>query len=672
MGEFQVSNHNPPNQNHLNNSNPPTTHPSGVPLTTIQWEKTPTPNVFSADLSSFSFSDVPGLHFPSLSQRGTVARFPNTPDPFQMNEEFSGDQRIAQGVATWLPPKPYKETDFSYVQIPGARDDTPDGWFQDYVHGVGGSCEVYDPPVSYWCSNATQGGGAFQFMIPSGIVLDESFLPNLSKYTPTSLNQAVVNAWRPARWENWMFEGDFDINSKTFTFNKGGFQGARGEKEGGDWFIENVFEELDSENEFFYNRSSKMLFFYVNASFTSSPDDYGVMVVPQEEGVFNILGASQSNPVKDLSIESVTITGTRHTYLTAPHSVPSGGDWALERRGAILLENTESTSIENVKINMVDGHGGQISGYNRNATFKGNHFSWVGGSAIVSWGRTDGETDEEAFSGMGGNWPRFNLIENNVAREVGHFEKQNSFYVQAKTAQSTIRNNLFFNGPRAGVNYNDGFGGGDVLEGNLIFNTCRESGDHGPFNSWDRQPFLTPVVDEDGSTAMEWRTIRSNFMIGNYQSQETVDNDDGSGYYLTEDNFLVYSSNGLKSDFGGHDNHHIGNIYAYVGSGSWGSGSCMSDGASQLDGHEDLYQNNFCVLSEGGDYGSFDASTAYPKMGDNDIYVSGEDDVGTVGLNGMALADFQAANPGVDDGSTVALLDDWEIIINKGRALLGL
>ena len=319
-------------------------------------------------------------------------------------------------------------------------------------------------------------------MIPSGVVLDESFLPNLGKYTAESLDQAVVNAWRPARWENWMFEGDFDLDSKTFTFTNGGFQGARGEKEGGDWFIENVFEELDSENEFFYNRSTKTLFFYANASIATTPDDYGVVVVPQEEGVFNVLGASQDSPVRGLSIENLEITGTRHTYLTAPHSVPSGGDWALERRGAILLENTEQTTIQNVRINMVDGHGGTISGYNRNTTFKENHFSWVGGSAIVSWGRTDDEIDEKAFSGMGENWPRWNLIEHNMVREVGHFEKQNSFYVQAKTAQSTIRNNLFFNGPRAGVNYNDKFGGGDVLEGNLIFNTCRESGDHGPFN----------------------------------------------------------------------------------------------------------------------------------------------------------------------------------------------
>jgi hypothetical protein len=35
----------------------------------------------------------------------------------------------------------------------------------------------------------------------------------------------------------------------------------------------------------------------------------------------------------------------------------------------------------------------------------------------------------------------------------------------------------------AGINFNDGFGGGDELAWNLVFSTCRNSGDHGPFNS---------------------------------------------------------------------------------------------------------------------------------------------------------------------------------------------
>ena len=47
-------------------------------------------------------------------------------------------------------------------------------------------------------------------------------------------------------------------------------------------------------------------------------------------------------------------------------------------------------------------------------------------------------------------------------------------------------------------------------------------------------------------------------------SQAAIDNDDGSAYYKTHDNVFVYGSVGLKSDFGGHDNWHYRNLYAFT------------------------------------------------------------------------------------------------------------
>ena len=80
--------------------------------------------------------------------------------------------------------------------------------------------------------------------------------------------------------------------------------------------------------------------------------------------------------------------------------------------------------------------------------------------------------------------PRFATVTENFCHEIGLYQKQSSCFFQAVSAQNTITNNLFFNGPRAMVNFNDGFGGGHELGNNLIFNTCRESSDHGAFNSW--------------------------------------------------------------------------------------------------------------------------------------------------------------------------------------------
>ena len=93
----------------------------------------------------------------------------------------------------------------------------------------------------------------------------------------------------------------------------------------------------------------------------------------------------------------------------------------------------------------------------------------------------------------------------------------------------------------------------------------RESKDHGPYNSWDRVPYITNLRYGRPSIVPADRQIHHNFVIANYNSEGAIDTDDGSAYYRTHHNFFAYGANGLKSDFGGHDNHHVRNIYAYVG-----------------------------------------------------------------------------------------------------------
>ena len=220
----------------------------------------------------------------------------------------------------------------------------------------------------------------------------------------------------------------------------------------------------------------------------------------------------------------------------------------------------------------------------------------------------------------------------------------------AKTAQSTIIGNVFFNGPRAGINANDGFGGGDEIAHNLVFSTCRESGDHGPFNSWDRQPFLTTVRTGEPSMQMQWREIHHNFFIDNYSPQEDVDNDDGSAYYHTHHNFLVYGNNGMKNDFGGHDNLQHDNIYAYVG---------KAIGISpQLPGHQDQFFENKVVLT-GTDLGDFACTgNATLIIHDNAYYTAS----GNLTEYGMPLSSWQAR--GGDKGSKISSLpSDSEILL---------
>mmetsp|Transcript_34796 Transcript_34796/g.91091 ORF Transcript_34796/g.91091 Transcript_34796/m.91091 type:complete len:314 (+) Transcript_34796:205-1146(+) len=309
-----------------------------------------------------------------------------------------------------------------------------------------------------------------------------------------------------------------------------------------------------------------------------------------------------------------------------------------------------------------------LSGYSRNATISDNEFHLVGENGVVSWGYTADYPDAkrevpipptQGPDATDGNHPQYTVIQGNLFHEIGHFQKQVSCYFHAQSQLSTLRNNICFNGPRAGVNYNDGMGGGDLLEANIIFGMVRETQDHGAFNSWDRQPFL---VERDGKQVFEplYREITKNLWINNYNPQEAVDNDDGSCWYETHHNVFPLSVGGLKNDFGGHDNHHHNNLY-------YNRGSCMG-ACAQKEGHEDAFYNNTCILAANSpSYARFSQAidgTSYPIMHDNRVYTLD----GKATESGKDIAAWQAQ--GHDLGTTVGVIPSDDVIIAEAKSIL--
>ena len=153
--------------------------------------------------------------------------------------------------------------------------------------------------------------------------------------------------------------------------------------------------------------------------------------------------------------------------------------------------------------------------------------------------------------------------------------------------------------------------------------------------------------------------------VNDYNSQEAVDNDDDSCYYETHHNFFPFSSRGLKSDFGGHDNHHHNNIYI-------SGDSCMGV-TPQKPGHTDAFYNNTCLLAASNPtYANFDTTgkygkPAWPTMYENRVFTA-DGKAQESGYESIAAA--QAA--GHDIGSTVTVWPRDDEIVAMARALLGL
>ena len=98
-----------------------------------------------------------------------------------------------------------------------------------------------------------------------------------------------------------------------------------------------------------------------------------------------------------------------------------------------------------------------------------------------------------------------------------------------------------------------------LLESDALVTSChtphatqvRETQDHGPINTWDRQTYVMP----DDSLYPQWNHISRNLIMNGPSGNRdlgnlfpAVDNDDGSAYYWIASNVVAYG--GFKNFLG--------------------------------------------------------------------------------------------------------------------------
>jgi hypothetical protein len=625
-------------------------------MTTGRWVQY---NIWETVLSQ-SPPSIPGLQLLNGAGRITRARWPSA----DTETSFFPDGWIHR-TQSWIPPRKYPPSVTVEVQEPTRFDNA---FFPNYSIGIGGSCSIFSPPESYWCSKYNDGGGPGLFQTPQGLTyLNGTFLNTFFEKDTT----AIAHVWHSYHWSMWMYKVDsIDPSSRTIKWSYGGFQGARGSVltgGGSEWYLENELELLDTPNEYYYDVSTSRLYLFYNGT-TAPPSDFQLMTTNLKI-LIQVVG-SQEVPVQNLTISGIKFTGGAYTYLD-PHGVPSGGDWAMQRQAFVFFEGTENLILQDSLFLRLDGISVMLSGYNRGAVIQRNEFAWTGESAVAAWGFTNG------IDGLDGNQPRGTQFLYNMIREIGMYEKQSSAWFQAKSCQTLIQGNIIFNGPRALININDGFGGANELTNNLLFNANRETSDQGPINTWDRVPFLTNVGDgQTPSLIPAYNEIHHNFFICNYGSNMCIDNDDGSSYYLNHDNFEVYG--GHKSVFGGHNKFTFNSINAY--SKVYTDGVCCDiegQPPNFVPNFVDGYYNNSCVqapiqpymMHSGCDPNHLDPKTLSIAY-DNRIYNANAKT--SIVCNETEIAEDEWQLLGFDPGTVALPLPPDSEIIGWARIMLGL
>ena len=391
----------------------------------------------------------------------------------------------------------------------------------------------------------------------------------------------IVHGFQSHNWGNMQYKiKSVNKEKNRIYLNEGGWQlqrthgiGGKGKK-ASYYFVENIFEELDVPGEWFLDKKSSTLYYY---PFKEVKLSEAKIEVPVIEDIIQLKGTKDS-PVKNIQFKGFSFTQSTYTFMESYEPV-ARGDWAIHRGGAIFMEGTENCLIEDCNFEYVGGNGVFMSAYNRNNKVSRCRFVHTGESAVCFVGSPEAVRfyqtwDDRLIHGKNWNQMRENMdlepgpktpdypkncvVENSIMHDFGDIGKQVAGVYISMSHKITAAHNTIYNCPRAGICINDGTWGGHLIEFNDIWETVRETGEHGPFNSWGRERQWKGGRGTDEHFIKEFakldaidNVILRNNRIANYRKSIsagnwTIDLDDGSSYYEIYNNLNLGSTIKLR------------------------------------------------------------------------------------------------------------------------------
>lgn len=188
-------------------------------------------------------------------------------------------------------------------------------------------------------------------------------------------------------------------------------------------------------------------------------------------------------------------------------------------------------------------------------------------------------------------------------------------------------------------------------------------------------PFLTKVAHGYPSYDSALTVTKNNLIMANYGGSQAFDNDDGSSFYDTHDNFF-YAADGFKMDYGGHDSKFHHNVIVTL---RYDGQNCFNT-ASFFPRHGDMLYENTCVIFPCGNGCTDHVASLYNscykgsalKMFNNSYYTEhGNASVTCGGRTQILLKDFQAKYQ-MDLGSVGYKLPTNDQIMQWANNILGM
>jgi len=371
------------------------------------------------------------------------------------------------------------------------------------------------------------------------------------------------HAMHPSLWGDftWRITGKNDQGGVTL---EGGWQNNRGAAAHRSIrFVENIFEELDAPGEWFLNSKTHVLYFYPPAGLDLKN---AVVEATRLRNLVEFRG-SEAQPVRFVTLRGLTFRQAARTVMDTKEPLVRS-DWAIYRGGAVFFAGAEDCALEDCFLDQVGGNAIFVNNYNRRVTVRGCQIARAGASGICfvgdplaarsvlfNYDQRNKLADIDRTPGPKSNdYPADCLVDDCLIYLTGRVEKQTAG-VEIDLAQSiTVRHCSIYDMPRAGINIGDGCWGGHVIEFCDIFDTVKETGDHGSFNSWGRDRYWLPNQNEVNAWVKQvpelpkLDAVKPNILRNSRWRCDhgwDIDLDDGSSFYTIVSNLCLHG--GIKN-----------------------------------------------------------------------------------------------------------------------------
>ncbi len=218
------------------------------------------------------------------------------------------------------------------------------------------------------------------------------------------------------------------------------------------YFVENVFEELDSPGEWYLNRETGQLFYRPQADFTETTE----VIAPVLGRVIQVLGnAAEKKTVSHLTFSGLAFEATAYTPDDGCIGYDSGND------GVVYLKDATQCAIENCAFRAIGKYAVCLSGGGANA-ISGNDISGGAEGGVL-------------LLNSGGN-----TVSDNHIHHCGHVYKHIGGVVLGGggASDNLIAHNMIHDVPRYGISLKNA-GTTNRIEYNRILNTNLETYDSG-------------------------------------------------------------------------------------------------------------------------------------------------------------------------------------------------